>query len=836
MDQDPRFNTFVDRMRGARCGFYSKSAGFVTWEFYDDDDEALDAVAEERGLDDASSIDPVVAAEIRRKNATAREKWMTLAAKQFIKRRKQFDKRMRGSSLGFITAQPLLSLFVVIVLAVVYWYWPIWDRVLIDVQADNYYSTLGLESGASKAEVKKAYRAMTKIWHPDHNPDCGMRCRNMMMKIQEAHDVLLERGSSEARIELLRKYQSALEHLVGLVFVRGFGMAQSTSDYFAFFTKWLYRTRFGMRVDRFVSHDTASFAVRLTFLVTFAALAAFFVTSHPLIWLQFFYLIFHLFKPNPAQVRDASIVRRSNFDVRSATIFIIAPTVAFHVGHFLLFEKYPRYDEFAFRLVMGFTYLTGHLTTYTPNLFDNVKMMKCTVPWPYLSSTGAGRSRTGAPSSESFRMTMLNFIWAEALILLNEIWAFSVQTPAVYRAVVFVVHWLFILQLFTLPRDSPILGKLQRRHLQQQQQQRDRHDEAEARSQSYLEQRNSRRAGVQLQRVTEREEGLINQLDVETTPWIGALPRKTATAVREEEALLSRNATDQGPKLQLFFHCDLRHVLIASVTQGTGGKQPMITVRRLIDDARGAAMIAREFGKNGLWPEPAAPAGGVVNLTQQKMDQAVQTAEENLGKLAMGRLNYSGYRRAVIARSIASMEPQIAATAVAEVAKFFALTAAAAFALFGLLIPHLPVGEPRYSERVPPHSAAQAVKSQRFSGVLPPAHELNSAWSAGIGTTHNATFFFSNDDRSVEGSGSKGSDRRRKMRKAFFEGRTVDLPLLIPDLFEALRTLYSPIFRIRSKTDAAAAPAPEEPQQQQQQQKSSHGGNNRKQRRSSQTK
>jgi curved DNA-binding protein CbpA len=34
----------------------------------------------------------------------------------------------------------------------------------------NYYQVLGIDKGASPEEIKKAFRRMASLYHPDHNP------------------------------------------------------------------------------------------------------------------------------------------------------------------------------------------------------------------------------------------------------------------------------------------------------------------------------------------------------------------------------------------------------------------------------------------------------------------------------------------------------------------------------------------------------------------------------------------------------------------------------------------------------------------------------------------
>lgn len=60
------------------------------------------------------------------------------------------------------------------------------------MSTDNAYAELGLQPGASDAQVKAAWRRLVSLWHPDRNPS-----RNAVEKIQrinEAFDVLSRAG------------------------------------------------------------------------------------------------------------------------------------------------------------------------------------------------------------------------------------------------------------------------------------------------------------------------------------------------------------------------------------------------------------------------------------------------------------------------------------------------------------------------------------------------------------------------------------------------------------------------------------------------------------------
>jgi hypothetical protein len=67
------------------------------------------------------------------------------------------------------------------------------------VGVDNpevYYRTLGLEPGASREEVKRAYRDLVKLWHPDRvSQDSGLQQQALahIQRINDAYDKLQRR-------------------------------------------------------------------------------------------------------------------------------------------------------------------------------------------------------------------------------------------------------------------------------------------------------------------------------------------------------------------------------------------------------------------------------------------------------------------------------------------------------------------------------------------------------------------------------------------------------------------------------------------------------------------
>ncbi|KAK6813496.1 hypothetical protein RU639_011189 [Aspergillus parasiticus] len=61
--------------------------------------------------------------------------------------------------------------------------------VQLVLAAEDYYKTLGLDKSASERDIKRAYRTLSKKYHPDKNPG-DENAREKFVEIAEAYDVL----------------------------------------------------------------------------------------------------------------------------------------------------------------------------------------------------------------------------------------------------------------------------------------------------------------------------------------------------------------------------------------------------------------------------------------------------------------------------------------------------------------------------------------------------------------------------------------------------------------------------------------------------------------------
>mmetsp|Transcript_20272 Transcript_20272/g.36174 ORF Transcript_20272/g.36174 Transcript_20272/m.36174 type:complete len:509 (-) Transcript_20272:53-1579(-) len=65
----------------------------------------------------------------------------------------------------------------------------------LEFEANDYYACLNLDVGASEAEVKRHFRQLALVWHPDKHPEgaCKQRATDIFQQINKANEVLSDR-------------------------------------------------------------------------------------------------------------------------------------------------------------------------------------------------------------------------------------------------------------------------------------------------------------------------------------------------------------------------------------------------------------------------------------------------------------------------------------------------------------------------------------------------------------------------------------------------------------------------------------------------------------------
>ena len=69
--------------------------------------------------------------------------------------------------------------------------------------SDRFYELLGVRPGASRQELKAAYRDLTKVWHPDrfaHDPRLQQKAEEKLKEINEAYEHLISGKTWRVRI------------------------------------------------------------------------------------------------------------------------------------------------------------------------------------------------------------------------------------------------------------------------------------------------------------------------------------------------------------------------------------------------------------------------------------------------------------------------------------------------------------------------------------------------------------------------------------------------------------------------------------------------------------
>ena len=78
----------------------------------------------------------------------------------------------------------------------------------------NYYQLLGIEPSAGQEEIKRAFRKMASLYHPDHNPKDAEKAEEKFKAINEAYEVLGDEGKRRQYDRLIRPRRAGSREVI----------------------------------------------------------------------------------------------------------------------------------------------------------------------------------------------------------------------------------------------------------------------------------------------------------------------------------------------------------------------------------------------------------------------------------------------------------------------------------------------------------------------------------------------------------------------------------------------------------------------------------------------
>ena len=70
---------------------------------------------------------------------------------------------------------------------------------------NKYHQILGIDQAASQEEIKKAFRRMASLYHPDHNPQNPGEAEEKFKEINQAYEVLIDGARRRQYDRLIRQ-------------------------------------------------------------------------------------------------------------------------------------------------------------------------------------------------------------------------------------------------------------------------------------------------------------------------------------------------------------------------------------------------------------------------------------------------------------------------------------------------------------------------------------------------------------------------------------------------------------------------------------------------------
>lgn len=379
--------------------------------------------------------------------ATASDEWLDCCLKDFLERRKRFSSRY-GTKKRYLLR---LSLFTMIFVLVLYAIWPVWNiftmfvAITTDDPLDEYYSVLNVSSSSSPSEIKKSYRDAVRKWHPDNNPNCGDYCKDQVIKVQKAHDVLLSRG--DQRFVVANIESNRLNEIRSLILFRMYQMAAGSANHLSVVSSSISKKILGCKGNYSIYLRIACIVCTFSFFAVFE-LANFGASLLSL--LQAIYPAASIIKPNATKIVEEREKKASYVDRNIETLCTVLPILLFYAGDGLL-NFHGISGKKLVEMVYACLYVMGFLNRFTPNIRDNFRMRKCSLSLAYISPARVN-------------LTFFSIVSTELGFLVDDLFAYTAGISFFPRMIVFTIHFIYLFQMFTLPLDLPISSRRARKY------------------------------------------------------------------------------------------------------------------------------------------------------------------------------------------------------------------------------------------------------------------------------------------------------------------------------------------------------------------------------------
>ncbi|KAG5493772.1 hypothetical protein JKF63_01604 [Porcisia hertigi] len=510
--------------------------------------------------------------------------WLDCCLREYLERKRLFEHRFRNRAQLILRILALLVPF----LALLWYIWPLW-RVLFDVEADAYKKVLEVSSSATSVEITRAYRALMKRWHPDHNPNCGQFCREKTESIKEAYNVLLSRG--EHGSTLANEYHKSLMTLRSFLSFRGLQMSgDAAMNIFLIFLR--------LRPSSARSSATLRLACGVVILVFCTVYETLFISGFSIVTIiQFFYYSLSIAKASAQQQVMNEVRRNSYFDVvLDASVFLGCASVA-------SFAVWGRGNaastvEEAFRMMYGSVYVLSFLYNFSPNVYDNFLMRKYSLPLSYVDM--------------NCRFTWIRFAKSELMFFVDDLFVFTCRISSSYRVVVYVAHFVSLCQFFMLPWDAPAIkrgaiagaraGGLKESTAS-----------AAPSAKTRVAQSTSTDATQAAQQstfvesyITREEAGVVADLDREKVEWLDVANMKYQALVLALDQKHARQRGHPADAVCIAPSANLQEIVVVAFSQGAGTNSPasqgMHYILGSVHDPEMSQLVAMERGPKAMVP------------------------------------------------------------------------------------------------------------------------------------------------------------------------------------------------------------------------------------------